>query len=128
MSGGVGGGGRKADPYPELPMAVPCDLGMVPFAVGTKVRFREPYRPCPLGCHRHYRRHGRASRAEFRVGLLGPCSLRRLHHAMDPGLAIGAGRLAPLFPVRPDFGADHAALDADHARAELAHEAPPLRY
>jgi hypothetical protein len=28
----------------------------------------------------------------------------------------------PLFPVRPDIGADHTALGADHPRAELAHE------
>jgi hypothetical protein len=28
-----------------LPMAVPYHLGMIPFVVGTKVRFHEPYRP-----------------------------------------------------------------------------------
>jgi predicted short-subunit dehydrogenase-like oxidoreductase (DUF2520 family) len=36
---------------------------------------------------------------------------------LHPGLS-----RRPLFPVRPDVGADHAALGADHPRAELAHE------
>jgi hypothetical protein len=46
-----------------------------------------------VGYHRHHRRYGGAPRAEFGGGLLGPCSLRRLHHGLDRGVAIGAGQL-----------------------------------
>jgi hypothetical protein len=48
--------------------------------------------------HWRRRRHRGASCTEFRIGLLGPCSLRRLHHTLDRGVAIGAGELIPLSP------------------------------
>jgi hypothetical protein len=52
-----------------------------------------------------------ASRATLDTWLRGG-ELRLIGPAVD----------LPLFPVRPDVGADHAALGADHPRAELAHE------
>jgi hypothetical protein len=51
------------------------------------------------GSDRRHRRCGGAPRAVFWVGLLGPSSLRRLHHAVDRGVAIGAGELSSVAPL-----------------------------
>jgi hypothetical protein len=52
-----------------------------------------------VGSDRRHRRCGGAPRAEFWVGLLGPRSVWRLHHAVDRGVAIGAGEVSSALPL-----------------------------
>jgi hypothetical protein len=50
-----------------------------------------------------YRRHhqrGGAAAGQWATAVVGPCALRRLHHALDRGVGAGAGRLK-LIPRSP---------------------------
>jgi hypothetical protein len=103
--------------------------------VGTKVRFFDRYKPPQVpcwGCHWCHRDRG-ALRTEFWVGLLGPRSLRRLHHAMDRGVAIGAGKLSSTgHRVRPSLrrvnSARHEVRCARPSLAELMKRQAPLGF
>jgi hypothetical protein len=94
-------GVRGRSPMPKLVRAEEHDRGLGTYPYVGRIAHHGPPRrhqsPLPrsiqaaassMGSRWHYRQRGGATCTKFRNPLLGPRSLRRLHHTLDRGVAI----------------------------------------